>query len=158
MQPARRSPPADRPSPTAHRADCSHRRTRTAPSPISKNHALTLETRTGQQNELFFEMPIWESKRTKVFSEPWLQKLKDDQRKLTAEIGVLVSEALPKECSTFVYMNDVWVSGPQCAISLAAALRMQLLNVAVVRAAANGAKQKSEVLYEYVVASTQFRQ
>jgi hypothetical protein len=101
---------------------------------------------------------IWESKRTKVFSEPWLQKLKDDQRKLTAEIAVLVSEALPKDCNTFVYMNDVWVSGPQCAISLAAALRMQLMNVAVARAAANGAKQKSEVLYEYIVASPQFRQ
>jgi hypothetical protein len=101
---------------------------------------------------------IWESKRTKVFSEPWLQKLKDDQRKLTAEIAVLVSETLPKDCSTFVYINDVWVSGPQCAISLAAALRMQLLNVARARAVANGAKQKSEVLYEYVVASTQFRQ
>jgi hypothetical protein len=101
---------------------------------------------------------LWESKRTKVFSEPWLQKLKDDQRKLTAEIAVLVSEVLPKDCSTFVYMNDVWVSNPQCAISLAAALRMQLANVAVARSAANGAKQKSEILYEYVVASTQFRQ
>jgi hypothetical protein len=101
---------------------------------------------------------VWESKRTKVFSEPWLQKLKDDQRKLTAEIAVLVSEALPKDCSTFVYMNDVWVSNPQCAVSLAAALRMQLANVAVARAAAAGAKRKSEILYEYVVASTQFRQ
>jgi hypothetical protein len=101
---------------------------------------------------------VWESKRTKVFSEPWLQKLKDDQRKLTAEIAVLVSEALPRDCSTFVYMNDVWVSNPQCAVSLAAALRMQLANVAVARTAAAGAKQKSEILYEYVVASTQFRQ
>ena len=101
---------------------------------------------------------VWESKRTKVFSEPWLQKLKDDQRRLTAEIAVLVSEALPKDCSTFMCMNEIWVSNPQCAMSLAAALRMQLLNVARARAAANGTKQKSEVLYEYVVTSTQFRQ
>src|SRR3984893_608898 len=93
---------------------------------------------------------VWETKRTKVFSEPWLR--------LTAEIAVLVSEALPKDCSTFVYMNDVWVSNPQCAINLAAALRMQLLNVANARGLAAGAKQKSEILYEYVVASTQFRQ
>jgi hypothetical protein len=100
---------------------------------------------------------LWESKRTKAFSEGWLQKLKDDQRKLTAEIAVLVSEALPKNCSTFDYTNDIWVSNPQCAISLAVALRMQLMNVAVARAAADGAKQKSEILYEYV-SSTQFRQ
>jgi hypothetical protein len=100
---------------------------------------------------------LWESKRTKAFSEAWLQKLKDDQRKLTAEISVLVSEALPKDCSTFVYINDIWVSNPQCAISLAAALRMQLMSLAVARAAADEAKQKSEILYEYV-SSTQFRQ
>jgi len=100
---------------------------------------------------------LWESKRTKAFSDGWLQKLKDDQRKLTAEIAVLVSEALPKDCSTFGYTNDIWVSNPQCAISLAGALRVQLINVAVARAAAEGAKQKSEILYEYV-SSTQFRQ
>jgi hypothetical protein len=35
---------------------------------------------------------------------------------------------------------------------------MQLMNVAAARVAAAGAKQKSEILYEYVVASTQFRQ
>jgi hypothetical protein len=100
---------------------------------------------------------VWESKRTKAFSDAWLQKLKDDQRKLTAEIAVLVSEALPKDCSTFAYVNDIWVSNPQCAISLAAALRIQLMSVATARAAADGAKQKSEILYEYV-SSTQFRQ
>lgn len=100
---------------------------------------------------------VWESKRTKAFSDAWLQKLKDDQRKLTAEIAVLVSEALPKDCSTFAYTNDIWVANPQCAISLAAALRMQLMSVATARAAADGAKQKSEILYEYV-SSTQFRQ
>jgi hypothetical protein len=42
------------------------------------------------------------------------------------------------------------------SIGLAAALRMQLLQVASARAAAAGAKQKSEVLYEYV-SSTEFR-
>jgi hypothetical protein len=101
---------------------------------------------------------VWESKRTKTWSDGWVQKLKDDQRKLAAEIAVLVSEALPKDCSTFTYMDGVWVSNPQCAVSLAAALRMQLLNVATARAVAAGAKEKSEILYEYVVASTQFRQ
>jgi hypothetical protein len=101
---------------------------------------------------------VWEFKRTKGWNDGWVQKLKEDQRKLTAEIAVIVSEALPKDCGTFVYMNGIWVSNPQCAIGLATALRMQLLQIASTRAAAAGAKQKSEVLYEYVVASTEFRQ
>ena len=100
---------------------------------------------------------VWESKRTKAWSDGWVPKLKDDQRKLAAEIAVLVSEALPKECSTFIHMNGIWVTGSQCAISLGAVLRLQLIQIASARAAAVGAKQKSEILYEYVVGSTEFR-
>ena len=99
---------------------------------------------------------VWESKRTKAWSDGWLQKLKEDQRKLTAEIAVLVSEALPKDCNNFSNVGGIWVSNAQCAIGLAAALRMQLLHVATARAAAAGAKHKSEVLYAYV-SSTEFR-
>jgi hypothetical protein len=100
---------------------------------------------------------VWESKRTKAWSDGWLQKLKDDQRKHTAEIAVLVSETLPKGCSTFVNMQGIWVTSSQCAMGLAMVLRMQLLQIASARAAADGAKQKSEILYEYVVGSTEFR-
>ena len=42
-------------------------------------------------------------------------------------------------------------------MSLASVLRMQLLQIASARAAADGAKKKSEILYEYVVGSTEFR-
>lgn len=100
---------------------------------------------------------VWESKRTKAWSDGWVPKLKDDQRKLAAEIAVLVSEVLPKDCSTFIHLNGIWVTGSQCAISLGAVLRLQLIQIASARAAVAGAKQKSEILYEYVVGSTEFR-
>jgi hypothetical protein len=100
---------------------------------------------------------LWESKRTKAWSDTWLPKFKEDQRKLTAEIAVLVSEAQPKDCSTFVNLQGIWVTSAQCAMSLASVLRMQLLQIASARAAADGAKKKSEILYEYVVGSTEFR-
>jgi hypothetical protein len=99
---------------------------------------------------------VWESKRTKAWSDGWLAKLKEDQRKLAAEIGVLVSEALPKDCNNFSNVGGIWVTSTQCAVSLAGALRMQVLHVASARAAAAGAKQKSEILYEYV-SGTEFR-
>jgi len=99
---------------------------------------------------------VWESKRTKAWSDGWLQKLKDDQRKLTAEVAVLVSEALPKDCTNFSNIGGIWVTNAQCATALAAVLRGQLVEIAAARAAIAGAKQKSEVLYEYV-SSTEFR-
>ena len=99
---------------------------------------------------------VWESKRTKSWSDLWVQKLKDDQRQLKAEIAVIVSEALPRECANFGPVSGIWVSSPQCAISLGMALRLQLLQVASARAAAVGIRQKAELVYEYA-ASTQFR-
>ena len=70
---------------------------------------------------------VWESKRTKAWSDGWLQKLKDDQRKLTAEIAVLVSEALPKDCE-HIHSHERHL-GSHAAVrdQFGAALRMQLL-------------------------------
>ena len=44
---------------------------------------------------------LWESKRTKSWSDGWLAKLRDDQRTAKAEISVLVSQTLPKDVDSF---------------------------------------------------------
>jgi hypothetical protein len=93
---------------------------------------------------------VWESKRTKAWSEGWLQKLKDDQRLVKADIAVLVTEALPKDCKNFAQYDAVWVSNPSSAISLAVALRSQLIEVATTKLAAVGKNEKMEILYQYL--------
>jgi len=93
---------------------------------------------------------VWESKRTKSWSDGWLQKLKDDQRQIKADVAVLVSEVLPKDCKNFAKYDGVWISTPQCAISLAVALRAQLIDVAMVKLAAVGKNEKMEILYQYI--------
>jgi hypothetical protein len=100
---------------------------------------------------------VWESKRTKNWSDGWLQKLKDDQRVLRAEMAVLVSEVMPKDCNNFMQLSGVWVSHISCAVSLAAVMRQYLLHLASTRAIAVGTAEKMEVLYRYV-SSTEFRQ
>lgn len=52
---------------------------------------------------------IWESKRTKAWSEGWIQKIKDDQRQAKADIAIIVSDALPKDCSQFKQVSGIWV-------------------------------------------------
>jgi hypothetical protein len=99
-------------------------------------------TRSGQ----YCGTIVWESKRTKAWSDRWLPKLKDDQRQPKAEIAVLVSEALPKDCRGFAQVSGIWVSDPQCAVSLATALRCQLLQVAATRAAAIGRVEASRLI------------
>lgn len=93
---------------------------------------------------------LWESKRTKNWSDGWLPKLRDDQRAAKAQIAILVSVELPNDVSTFRHIDGVWVTSVSCAISLAHALRAGMLEVAAAKRALDGRHDKMEVLYTYL--------
>jgi len=93
---------------------------------------------------------IWESKRTKLWSDGWIEKLKDDQREAKAEIAVLVTTAFPKDVNNFAHINGVWVINYALAICLAVSLRMNLIQVAGAKMSAVGKYEKMEVLYAYL--------
>lgn len=100
---------------------------------------------------------LWESKRTKNFSQAWLPKLRDDQREERADWAVLMTEALPNSLETFGEVDGVWVTSRACAMPLAAVLRHTLIESATTRRASEGQKGKMECLYEYLT-GPQFRQ
>jgi len=100
---------------------------------------------------------LWESKRTKNWTESWLAKLRDDQRGAKAEISVLVSQALPKEVEAFDLVNAVWVTHPRVAIPVAIMLRQSLIEVATARQATEGQQTKMELVYQYLT-GPRFRQ
>ncbi len=102
-------------------------------------------------------MILWESKRTKNWSESWLVKLRNDQRQAKAEVAVLVSQALPKDVETFALIDNVWVTGPKSAIPLAMALRHGLIEVAMAKQANEGQQSKMELVYDYLT-GPRFRQ
>jgi hypothetical protein len=93
---------------------------------------------------------LWESKRTKNWSDGWLPKLRDDQRAAKAQIAILVSVELPKDVTTFRHIDGIWVTSVSCAISLASALRAGLLEVAAAKRAMDGRTDKMELLYTYL--------
>lgn len=93
---------------------------------------------------------IWESKRTKAWSEGWIDKLKDDQREAKADIAVLVTTTLPKEVGKFALVNGVWVTDFPLTVCLAIALRVNLIQVSNAKLAAVGKNEKMEVLYSYL--------
>ena len=59
---------------------------------------------------------LWESKRTKNWSDTWLTKLREDQRTAKAEIAVIVSQILPKGVENFDMVDGVWVTHPRVAL------------------------------------------
>jgi len=100
---------------------------------------------------------LWESKRTKNWSDGWLVKLREDQRQAKAELAVIVSQALPKEVDTFDWIDGVWVTHPRSALPVAMALRQSLMEVAAARQATEGQQTKMEMVYDYLM-GPRFRQ
>ncbi|MFH0792593.1 MAG: DUF2130 domain-containing protein, partial [bacterium] len=100
---------------------------------------------------------LWESKRTKNWSDGWLAKLRDDQRAAKAEIAVLVSQVLPKDVETFGLVDGVWVTHPRTVIPVAITLRNTLIEVAASRQAVEGQQTKTEMIYHYLT-GPRFRQ
>jgi hypothetical protein len=100
---------------------------------------------------------LWESKRTKNWSDGWLAKLRDDQRTAKAEIAVIISQVLPKGVETFGLVEGVWVALPQAALPVALALRYTLIETATARVASEGQQTKTELVYQYLT-GPRFRQ
>lgn len=93
---------------------------------------------------------LWESKRTKNWSNGWLVKLREDQRTAKAEISVLVSQALPDGIETFDVVDGVWVTHPRAILPVATILRHTLLQVSNARLISEGQQTKAEMVYQYL--------
>lgn len=100
---------------------------------------------------------LWESKRTKNWSDGWLVKLRDDQRAAKADLAVIVTQALPKGIESFGHVDGVWVTSQRTFVPLAVALRHTLLELALARQAGEGQQTKMELVYHYLT-GPRFRQ
>lgn len=100
---------------------------------------------------------IWESKRTKNWSNDWIPKLKDDLRTAKADIAVLTSTIFPRDVDGIREYDGVWLTDFPSCIGLASALRQTLMEVAHARSAQEGKTEKMEMIYSYI-SGAEFRQ
>ena len=100
---------------------------------------------------------LWESKRTKSWSDAWLAKVRQDQRSAKAEIAVIVSQTLPKGVTNFDLIEGVYVVSPQCMVPVATLLRKTLLELAIARQSSEGRETKAGLIYQYLI-GPRFRQ
>src|SRR5688572_20817250 len=100
---------------------------------------------------------LWECKNARHWSDGWIAKLKADQRSLHADVAVLVTAALPKDCRRFAMIDGVLVTDFACAGALAAVLRANLLELAQARHAALQKHDTLELLHRYL-SGVEFRQ
>lgn len=101
---------------------------------------------------------LWETKRTKNWTEGWVSKLKSDLRAEKANIPVIVSEALPDEAKPGFGLKDgVWIVSFNLVLPIASVLRKNLLDIGFQKAVSAHKGEKADYLYEYVT-SHEFRQ
>ena len=92
----------------------------------------------------------YESKRTKDFSNSWIQKLKNDNLEAKADILVLVSQAMPDGEDKYFYKDGVWVCSFAEIKGLAFVLRHGLMQLQLVAVTQHNKDAKMEMLYNYL--------
>ncbi len=95
----------------------------------------------------------YESKRTKEFQKAWVEKLKSDMREIGADVGVIVSEALPKEMERMGLFEGVWVCSFEEFKGLSVVLREGVIQVSLAKKSQENKGDKVNLLYHYLTSS-----
>lgn len=96
----------------------------------------------------------YESKRTKDFQPSWIEKFKADIRDKGADIGVIVTEAMPADMERMGLKDGIWICTYNEFKSLSLALRETILLVSNVVTSQENKGDKMHLLYDYLTSKT----
>jgi hypothetical protein len=93
---------------------------------------------------------IYESKRTKAWSNSWIDKLKNDKRNQAADAAILVTQAFPKDMDRFGEKEGIWLCSFAEVNSVAHLLRNGIIKVHEIQKSQEGKGDKMQMLYDYL--------
>lgn len=93
---------------------------------------------------------IYESKRTKTWSNNWIDKLKADMRGKGADVAILVTQVFPKDMDRFGEKDGVWVCSFAEAASVAHLLRSGIIKINEAVQSQENKGDKMQMLYNYL--------
>lgn len=96
---------------------------------------------------------IFESKRTKDFANDWIEKLKADMRSQGADVAVIVTQALPKDMSSFGEKDGVWICSFSEAKAVVHMLRDGIIRISTALKTQDNKGDKMHMLYDYLTSS-----
>jgi len=109
--------------------------------------------RVHDQSGRFCGSIAWESKRTKAWSDGWIQKLKDDQRAIKADLAIIISSVLPEGIVNFGFKDGIYIATPETALNLGKIIRLNLIRLSGLKSLEEGKSEKKEVIYNYLCGS-----
>jgi hypothetical protein len=96
----------------------------------------------------------YESKRTKDFQGSWIEKFKADMREKGADIGVLVTEAMPSDMERMGMRDGVWVCSYEEFKGLCNVLRESIIQVSTALGSQVNKGDKMQLLYDYLTSNS----
>ena len=96
----------------------------------------------------------YESKRTKDFQPSWIEKFKADMREKGADIGVLVTEAMPSGMDRMGLYDGIWICNFDEFKGLSGVLRESMIQLNMAVASQENRGDKMHLLYDYLTSNT----
>lgn len=110
----------------------------------------TINTRTHQNCGSIY----YESKRTKDFQIGWIEKFKSDIREKGANIGVLVTDAMPIGMERMGLKDGIWICSLEEFKGLSAVLRESIIQINNAVTSQENKGDKMHLLYDYLTGNT----
>lgn len=95
----------------------------------------------------------YESKRAENFGGDWIEKLKDDMRRLGTDAGVIVTKTLPKDVDRFGQKDGIWICTYADLKGVALMLRDGIIKVFNASKSQENRGDKMHMLYDYLTSN-----
>jgi len=96
----------------------------------------------------------YESKRTKDFQSGWIQKFKSDMREKGADVGILVTEAMPGDMQRMGIRDGLWICNYEEFKGLCGVIRESVVQLSTAIASQENRGDKMHMLYDYLTSNT----
>jgi hypothetical protein len=95
----------------------------------------------------------YESKRTKDFQKSWIEKFKEDIREKNADIGVLVTDAMPADMDRVGLKDGIWICTFEEFKGLCFVLRESIIQISNALVTQENKSDKMGMLYDFLTSN-----
>jgi hypothetical protein len=97
---------------------------------------------------------LWETKRTKAWSNGWITKLKDDAAKVSASESIIVSQVLPEDSTSFDRKDGVWITTYEHAINICRYIRFLITRIYSMKSSTSQTAEDWTQIKDYMLSDT----
>jgi hypothetical protein len=95
----------------------------------------------------------YESKRTLEFGRDWIEKFKADMQAKNIHVGILVTQAMPKDMQRMGLKEGIWICTFEEFKGLSVVLRQSIIDISNIQIAQENKGEKMAMLYDFLISN-----